>query len=93
MHGGILHRMKTKRRILEDLEDFYFLDEQFDRAILGYIEVAGGENRVVYDKMKCLLILMEQGQTNQEAIEYLDYTLVTGSKTPVFFIPISEFSL
>jgi len=70
------------------LEYFSELDlmtaEGFDDAILG---LDYSTNRVIYSLSRCREILMNQGISYDEAIEYLDFNVVNsylGEKTPIW---------
>jgi len=70
------------------LEYFSELDlmtaEGFDDAILG---LDYSTNRVIYSLSRCREILMNQGMSYDEAIEYLDFNVVNsylGEKTPIW---------
>lgn len=56
----------------------------FNSAIIG---VDNAAERVVYDKHKMIEILIEQGMTDEEAIEYLEYNVwcaYVGKHTPIY---------
>ena len=77
------------RDALAELDgELLFMDpRKFDAAIMGYIERAGGEPAVCYNKDKVLAILMEDGMDWEEAEEYYYFNIVgayMGEKTPVF---------
>ena len=48
----------------------------------------------VYDRQKCIEILMERdGMTDEEAVEYFDYNVTgawVGENTPIFFETFQE---
>ena len=70
------------------LEYFSELDlmtaEGFDDAILGLDYCT---NRVIYSLSRCRDILINQGMSYEEAVEYLDFNVVNaylGEKTPIW---------
>ena len=56
----------------------------FDQAIIGIIEIP--ETRLVYSKQRMVEILILDGQTREEAIEYLEFNTwcVQGEGYPVY---------
>jgi hypothetical protein len=81
----------NKREIIVEFtgdEDLLFVDpERFDTAIVGFTERIGQPNTVCYSKTKVLEILMEDGMTDEEALEYYHYNIVgayMGEHTPTF---------
>lgn len=62
----------------------YLKAEGFDRAIIG-IDMVG--QRMVYDKFSMCSILIEQGYSEPEAIEFLAYNIWGenfGENTPIY---------
>lgn len=56
----------------------------FNAAIIG---VDNSAERIVYDKHKMIEILIKQGMTDDEAIEYLEYNVwcaYIGEHTPIY---------
>ena len=61
----------------------YYKDKGYDKAIIGVDD----KNRIVYDKHKMIEILMGQGMTDEEAIEFLEYNVwsaYVGEHTPIY---------
>jgi len=61
--------------------------EGFDGAILGLGRRCGQSDLLVYDADKCVAILMKDGMTDEEAMEYFEYNVVgswMGEGTPIF---------
>lgn len=59
----------------------------FDEAIIGVGYRCGQPDIIVYDAEKCVKILMDQGMTEEEAIDYFDFNVVgawVGEETPIF---------
>jgi hypothetical protein len=78
--------MTKKNLILEhfaDTEDVLFADG-FDDAIIGFDPNLW---RVVYSRNKCIEILMKEGDSELDAIDFLEYNTFNtfvGEKTPVW---------
>lgn len=68
-------------------EDLLFMDgPEFDEAILGVAERAGGQTAVAYDVGRVLEVL-EREMSPDEAREYFDFNIgcaYVGEKTPVY---------
>jgi len=77
-----------KREILADLDEEMLLADGFEDALMGYAERAGGSIYAVYDREKCIQILIDRdGMDREEAVEYFDFNVVAaymGDKTPAF---------
>ena len=66
--------MTKKDLIVEYYPDESFMvADGFDDAIIGVDEKT---HRVVYSVDKCLQILLEQGLSSTEAVEYFDFKVV-----------------
>jgi hypothetical protein len=66
-------------------EDEILLADGFDEALIGH--AAGMEPRAVYDYDRCIDVLVEDGMTYEEAVEYFEFNTVgayVGEQTPVF---------
>lgn len=64
-------------------EEFLFADG-FDDAIIGCCE---NTYRVIYSCAKCIEILMQEGMTDEDALEYFYYNVsgaYVGEKTPIW---------
>jgi hypothetical protein len=78
--------MTKKNLILEqfaDTEDVVFADG-FDDAIIGFDPNLW---KVVYSRNRCIEILMKEGDSELDAIDYLEYNTFNayvGEKTPVW---------
>lgn len=62
----------------------------FDEAVIGYTHLMNRGTVLVYDYQKIAYTLMEQGMSEDEAFEYVDYNIVglwAGEKTPVILMP------
>jgi hypothetical protein len=77
--------MTILEKIIDEHPDVDFLKvDGFDLAVVGY-EILS--NRLVYDYNKMAEILMEEGMTDEEAVEYLDYNVLmgyVGEQTPIY---------
>lgn len=72
---------------ISEIHGDLLLADGFDDAILGICHSFGKESVVCYDQRKVLDILISQGMTEEEAIEYFDYNIIgayVGEKTPCF---------
>ena len=59
----------------------------FEEAVIGVSERCGDPSLVAYDADKCIQILIDQGMTDEEAVEYFGYNVVgsyVGERTPIF---------
>ena len=59
----------------------------FDGAILGLGRRCSQPDLLVYDVDKCIDILMKDGMTDEEAMEYFDFNVKdawVGEKTPIW---------
>ena len=64
-----------------------------DAAIIGYGGQHGMEPAIVYDYDLLVQILIEDGLTHEEAIEYVDYNIAglwAGERTPVIMFRFLE---
>ena len=60
---------------LAEIDPEIITADGFDDAIIGYVERFGNEVSALYDKQKCIQILMED-MTEEEANEYLDFNIL-----------------
>lgn len=59
----------------------------FEEAVIGIVERFNSEPLVLYDKEKCLDILVSQNMTRDEALEFFEYNVIgawVGEGTPCF---------
>ena len=77
--------MNKKEMILEHFEEEEFLTaDGFDDAIIGVCENSG---RVIYSCSKCIEILVAEGMSDEDAMEYFYYNVsdaYVGEKTPIW---------
>jgi hypothetical protein len=65
----------------------------FDAAIIGVTETWLPEPRLVYDGQKILALLMAQGMSDLEALEYCNFNIegaYMGEDTPLIVWPFEE---
>lgn len=80
---------------LEKLHEMYpelelFKADGFDDAIIGIEPLSG---KVIYDIDLMVSVLMGEGLTSEEAIEYLDFNVLNayvGEMTPIYIQTIEE---
>ena len=76
--------MNMREYLSEFMDEAIFYDG-FDEAILGHGERCG-LSVVLYDANKCIEILMRDGMTDEEAIEFFEYNVLggyIGPSTPI----------
>ncbi len=59
----------------------------FDEAMIGVGIRCGQPDIIAYDVNKCIKILMDQGMTDEEAMEFFEFNVVgawVGEQTPIF---------
>ena len=88
-HTHITHeiQMTTRDKITEWLEQALFMEpSDFDAAIIGIAERAGGMSVVAYDRTMVIDILARD-MPREEAEEYFEFNTISawmGDCTPVF---------
>jgi len=68
----------TSGEIIETLEELNpeaILYDGFDEAIVGMIARCGTEPLALYDREKCIRILMDKGASHEEAEDYFCYNV------------------
>lgn len=78
--------MTVKEEIANINPDALLVDG-FEEALIGYIERIDIGCVALYDRYKCIEILINNGMDDQEAIEYFEYNVVgsyCGKYTPAF---------
>jgi len=63
------------------------LADGFDEAFIGTGSRCGWDDHAVYDADKCVEILVKQGMSHDEAVEYFEFNVLgsyVGDSTPVF---------
>jgi hypothetical protein len=79
---------------LMEMTDEVVIADGLSEAFVGLAQV-GSESKTVavYDSVKIIRILMEQGLTQDEAVEYYEYNILgayVGEATPIFLIPVDK---
>jgi len=77
----------TIREALAEIDEAMLMTEGFDDALIGYAQRCGQPALAVYDRAKCIDLLMKDGMTHEEAEEYFEYNVVgawVGDRTPLF---------
>ena len=77
----------TREEIAEHNPEMLFLDEgDFDDALVGVGERCGQPALAVYDREKCIKILMRRGMGHDSAEEFFDFNIAgawVGPQTPI----------
>ena len=63
----------------------------FDDAIIGLEPLSG---KVIYDIEKMTMVLIDEGLTHEDAIEYLDFNVLNayvGENTPLYIHTLEEY--
>lgn len=62
------------------------------RAIIGMVEQFGASPRILLDKAKCIDILMEDGMSQEEALEYFDFNVIGAhvGENPCFAVLLKD---
>jgi len=72
-------------KIVENFYDYDFLTaDGFDEAVIGYEEHS---MKIIYSVSKCIDILIEDGMSEIDALEYFTYNVSgahVGDKTPIW---------
>ena len=64
----------------------------FDAAILGYVQRCGQPAIVVYDRERCIDIIMSWGLSEEDAEEHFEFNVVggwVGERTPAFLVRVN----
>lgn len=76
------------RELLAEANEEMLFADGFDAALLGSVEVIGQHTRALYDRQKCIQILMDRdGMTEEDADEFFDFNVIgsyVGPSTPAF---------
>lgn len=87
---------ETKDYMAEMNEGMLFANG-FDEALIGFVECAGRESVALYDRHKCIEVLMDRdGMSLEDASEYLDFNTIgayVGENTPAFATLIKDMAL
>ena len=89
---------KTKadriKEVFAEIDPDLLFADGFENAILGVVERCSSPLVVVYDRLKCIEILMERGATYEDALDYFEFNVAgawVGDRTPFFLTPMNEF--
>jgi hypothetical protein len=72
-------------------EDEILQADGFDKAIIGLEPLSG---KVIYDIQKMTMVLIDEGLTHEDAIEYLDFNVLNtyvGENTPLYIHTLEEY--
>ena len=85
--------IKEKKEYIAQHNHEALLADGFEDALIG-VGQQFYKTLAVYDRQKCIEILMERdGMTDEEAVEYFDYNVTgawVGENTPIFFETFQE---
>jgi hypothetical protein len=73
--------------MLADVDENILIADGFDDALIGYVEMFGNYPVALYDRDKCISILMENSEMDEiEAIEFFEFNVIAymGEHTPAF---------
>ncbi|CAB4144142.1 hypothetical protein UFOVP460_19 [uncultured Caudovirales phage] len=84
---------KLKDFLMEMTDEVVIADGLSD-AFVGLAQTGSeGKTVAVYDSVKIIGILMEQGMTQDEAVEYYEYNILgayVGDATPIYLVPVDK---
>ena len=69
------------------------LADGFEECLIGVGSRCGQPDIAVYDQDKCIEVLIAQGMTDEETVEYFEFNVLgawVGEETPIF---VSDFEL
>jgi len=71
-----------------EIDPEIILADGFEDAFLGFAEQFSSGPVAVYDRAKCIEVLVKQDMTHEEAEEYFEFNVAgayVGERTPLFF--------
>ena len=78
----------TPQELLEDLDPPALTADGFEDALIGYVERFGMSAVALYDRDKCIQVLVDRdGMTEEEAEEFFSFNTIgawVGDATPCF---------
>jgi hypothetical protein len=80
-------RQKEVLQRLSEINSEAIVLDNFQDALIGYTQNSFIPNVAVYDTEKCISILIEDGMTPEEAVEYFDFNVLGayfGENNPIF---------
>jgi len=86
-------RNEKIRDVISDYNEEALFADGFDEAIEGVIRQAGGNYLICYSYDKCVEVLVKQGLSHEEAVENMEFNVVSaylGEHTPVFLEKFTE---
>ena len=78
---------------LEAINPSALLADGFDNALVGWGHQASREPVAIYNYDKCVEILVKEGSSEEDAIEWMEYNVVSawyGENTPIFMRQFDE---
>tara|TARA_R110000744_G_scaffold95919_3_gene185273 strand:- start:416 stop:742 length:327 start_codon:yes stop_codon:yes gene_type:complete len=91
------------RKINGAIEQYQFIHQEelvalkadgFDDALIGVGNQTGSVDCLVYDRQKCIKVLVDRdGMTYEEAVEFFEFNVAcayVGKGTPIFIEPITN---
>ncbi len=79
---------------LAEVDPEILLADGFEDALIGYAQRCGQPPLAVYDRRRCIDVLVERdGMTYEEAEEYFEFNVVgawVGERTPLFLCGLDE---
>lgn len=77
----------SKAEELAEVNEEILLIDEFESALIGYVEGAGSSAVAAYDKDQVIQTLIADGCTEEDALEHFYYNVAgsyAGENTPVF---------
>ncbi len=84
--------MEDIRELVAEYNDEALFADGFDEAIIGVVEKHNGYV-ACYDFDRCIEILMDEGMSEEEAVEHFDFNVAgsyVGENTPVYLHKLTE---
>lgn len=81
------------REDLAEIDENILCADGFDEALIGYVERIGQPAIALYDRDKCIQILIDEGLTEEEALEHFEHNVIgswVGEYTPAFATLLSK---
>jgi len=79
---------KEIRETLSEIDPEILLADGYEDALIGYVEGFGKGPVAVYDREKCIKILMDRDRMSaEEAVEFFEFNTLgafAGDRTPAF---------
>lgn len=84
---------KLNRTLSEEWDQQFLKMDGYDDCLIGVVERFGQSPILCYDKEKVISKLMDEGMTEDQAIEFFEYNQLgawMGEKTPCFLTEIEQ---